>query len=97
MKRTKIKNNPDYIEKYHHNFSNFSYNYYNHFKKRKEFIDKNTKKFLEDKNVQENFSKIRILVIIGSYPDYKFLDNDANYFEDAEDFTTAFLICYLFD
>ena len=51
---------------------------------------------MQNKNNQEIRSKIRVLIIIGSYPNFQFLDKDSNYFEDAEDFTTAFLICHLF-
>lgn len=75
---------------------NFFYQYYSHYKKRKEWIEKSNQQLLQDKNNQEIRSKIRVLIIIGSYPNFQFLDKDSNYFEDAEDFTTAFLICHLF-
>lgn len=94
--RIEIKKDSDKTEKYYFDLSHFSYNYYNYYKERKKKIEAQTKESLTQPEKQAIRSKIRVLIIIGSYPDFKLLDDDANYFEDAEDFTTAFLICHLF-
>ena len=54
------------------------------------------KPFPNDPNLQKIRSNIRILIIVGSSPVFKDLGLGRNYYENSEDYTTAFLISHLF-
>lgn len=96
QERLNIKQKQDTMHKYYFDLSTFSYNYFNYYKQRKELNEKNSQKFLQNPDKQTLLSKIRVLIVIESIVDLRYLENDSNYFENSEDLTTAFLICHLF-
>ena len=67
-----------------------------HYDERKKYIEQKTKQLQKNQEIRSN---IRILIIVVSIPDcytIRKLEDAGDFFENAEDFTTAFLLCHLF-
>lgn len=94
--RESIEEDEEKQQKYNDEFRDFVNQYSKYYKQRRDLNEKNTLEFLKDKNSQLIRSSIRVLIIIGSSPTYNDLGCGINFYENSEDYTTAFLISHLF-